>query len=497
MARCGDGRPVASADPPGVGRSASGVRGASGDLLGASGDGGDDRDGVVLGDGRVEALLGTHVLVTDEDVDEAVQLPGIVEQPVGDPGVLLVERPEDPADVRGGHAHGRGTAGEREQRRGDADDRHGEVSGFQGCCGGGAGCGSGGVRVVRHHGRRAVPAGGYRRATGRPPAQDVPVSDRTVDRFAASTWSHRDFDAATLAADKRARGLTVSVVIPARDEEATVGRVAATFVDGLQREHGLVDEVLVVDADSTDGTAEAARAAGARVVRQADVLPEAGTAIGKGEALWKGLAATSGDLVCFVDADIVDVGPRFVVGLVGPLLAASEVSYVKATYDRPLHLGTEVQPDGGGRVTELLARPLIAAFWPELNWLSQPLSGEYAGRRSLLETLPFVRGYGVELAHLVDVVTTHGPQAIAQVDLGRRVHVHQPLDALGRMSAEILHVAVDRLARQGRLVLPEALATTLLQPVRDAAGDLQLTRHEVAPSERPPLRRWRDGSEPT
>jgi glucosyl-3-phosphoglycerate synthase len=322
------------------------------------------------------------------------------------------------------------------------------------------------------------------------------VSDRTVDRFAASTWSHRDFDAAALAADKRARGLTVSVVIPARDEEATVGRVAATFVDGLQRAVGLVDEVLVVDAGSSDRTAEVARAAGAEVVRQDEVLPEAGTAVGKGEALWKGLAATSGDLVCFVDADIRDVGPRFVVGLLGPLLASTEVGYVKATYDRPLDLGGELRPDGGGRVTELLARPLIAAFWPELNWLTQPLSGEYAGRRSLLETLPFVRGYGVELAHLVDVLAAHGPDAIAQVDLGRRVHVHQPLDALGRMSAEILHVAVDRLARQGRLVLSDPLAGALLQPVRDAAGDLQLARHEVAPSERPPLRSWRGGRRP-
>jgi glucosyl-3-phosphoglycerate synthase len=165
------------------------------------------------------------------------------------------------------------------------------------------------------------------------------VSDRTVDRFAASTWSHHDFDAATLAAEKRAQGLTVSVVIPARDEEATVGRVAGTFVEHLLDAVGLVDEVLVVDADSSDRTAEVARAAGARVVRQADVLPGSGTAVGKGEALWKGLAATTGDLICFVDADIVDVGPRFVVGLLGPLLRDPAVGYVKATYDRPLDLG--------------------------------------------------------------------------------------------------------------------------------------------------------------
>jgi glucosyl-3-phosphoglycerate synthase len=319
------------------------------------------------------------------------------------------------------------------------------------------------------------------------------VSDRPVDRFASRTWSSDDFDASTLAAAKRAQGLTVSVVIPARDEEATVGQVAGTFVDALSGPDGLVDEVLVVDADSSDGTADVARAAGARVVRQADVLPEAGSATGKGEALWKGLAATTGDLVCFVDADIVDIDPRFVVGLVGPLLTEPSVSYVKATYDRPLDLGGQLRPQGGGRVTELLARPLLAAFWPELAWLAQPLSGEYAGRRTLLESLPFVRGYGVELGHLVDVLQAHGPDAIAQVDLGRRVHVHQPLDALGRMAAEILHVAVERLERQGRLALPTPLATALFQPVRDAAGTLHLAHHEVAPSQRPPLRAWRDG----
>lgn len=326
------------------------------------------------------------------------------------------------------------------------------------------------------------------------PAQDVPVSDRTVDRFAARTWSHREFDLPRLRAAKREQGLTVSVVIPARNEERTVGQVAGTFVDQLLGEDGLLDEVLVVDADSTDRTADVARAAGARVVRQAEVLPEAGTAIGKGEALWKGLAATHGDLVCFVDADIVDVGPRFVLGLLGPLLTDPSVRYVKATYDRPLDLGGELRPEGGGRVTELLARPLLAAFWPELAWLTQPLSGEYAGRRELLESLPFVRGYGVELGHLVDVLHAHGPDVIAQVDLGRRVHVHQALDALGRMSAEILHVAVDRLTRQGRLVLADALATALLQPVRTPGGNLELAAHHVAPTERPALRAWRDAA---
>jgi glucosyl-3-phosphoglycerate synthase len=254
----------------------------------------------------------------------------------------------------------------------------------------------------------------------------------------------------------------------------------------------LVDEVVVVDAASGDRTAEVARAAGARVIEQAEILPEAGTAPGKGEALWKGLAATDGDLIVFVDADILDVDARFVTGLLGPLLTDPTVAYSKATYDRPLDLGGQIRPSGGGRVTELLARPVVDAFWPELAWLAQPLSGEYAGRRDLLESLPFVRGYGVELALLVDIVAAHGPEVIAQVDLGRRVHVHQELDALGRMAAEILHVAVDRLARQGRLVLTDPLTRTLLQPRRGGDGVLSLEAHEVRPTERPPLRAWRD-----
>lgn len=309
----------------------------------------------------------------------------------------------------------------------------------------------------------------------------------------APAHHHRDFDAVELAARKRELGTTVSVVVPARDEEGTVGTVARTFVDELAVRVGLVDEVVVVDADSSDRTAQVARAAGARVVSQSQVLPEAGHALGKGEALWKGLAATDGDLVVFVDADIVDVDPRFVTGLVGPLLHDPSTSFVKATYDRPLDLGGELRPTGGGRVTELLARPLLDAFFPELAWLAQPLSGEYAGRRELLESLPFVRGYGVEVALLIDIATVHGPEVLTQVDLGRRVHVHQDLAALGRMAAEILHVTLDRLSRHGRLVATDPLHRTLWQPVRDELGELRLEEHHIAPSERPPLRDWRDG----
>jgi glucosyl-3-phosphoglycerate synthase len=316
------------------------------------------------------------------------------------------------------------------------------------------------------------------------------VSERALDRFRSRTHHHLDFDVDDLVARKRTAGSVVSVVIPARDEEATVGHVAGTLRDRLVDHVGLVDDVLVVDADSTDRTGEVARDAGARVVRQSQVLPDAGTAPGKGEALWKGLAAAEGDLLVFIDADLHDLDPRFVVGLLGPLLTDPSVRFTKATYDRPFRVDDEVHPAGGGRVTELLARPLLATFWPDLAWLAQPLSGEYAGRRSLLETLPFVRGYGVELAMLVDIAASVGVDAIAQVDLGSRVHDHQSLAALGRMASEILHVALGRLAAQGSLTLHDPLAEHLLQPLRDGTGQLTLETHRISHAERPPLRQW-------
>lgn len=313
------------------------------------------------------------------------------------------------------------------------------------------------------------------------------MSDATTDRHAVRTHHHTEFDGRVLARRKHELGLTAAVVIPARNEAPTVGQVAGTLARHLRDDIGLVDDVLVVDADSTDGTGEVARAAGARVVRQSEVLADLGTALGKGEAMWKGLAATTADLLVYVDADIRDIGPRFVVGLLGPLLTDPTVDFVKATYDRPLHLEDAARPSGGGRVTELLARPLIATFWPQLGGLAQPLAGEIAARRSLLETLPFVRGYGIELAMLVDLLERYGAGAITQVDLGRRVHDHQSIDALGRMATEILQVAVDRLTRQGRMTLADSVGTQLLQPSRQADGSLALIAHDITHAERPPL----------
>jgi glucosyl-3-phosphoglycerate synthase len=248
-------------------------------------------------------------------------------------------------------------------------------------------------------------------------------------------------------------GRSVAVVIPARNEEATVGGIVATIHAQLP---ALVDELVVVDSCSTDATATAASDAGARVVRAERT--------GKGEALWVGLGATYADVVVFVDADLRSFTSQVVTGLVGPLLADPQTQLVKAAYDRPL-----------GRVTELVARPLLSAHWPALAGFEQPLAGEYAGRRGLLERLPFPIGYGVEIAILIDALGLVGLDALAQVHVGRRVHRHHDDVVLGQMAAEVWHAAWRRL----RLApgSPE-----LTQFIGGTAVD-----YELAVEERPPL----------
>ncbi|WP_211343108.1 glucosyl-3-phosphoglycerate synthase [Actinomadura pelletieri] len=278
----------------------------------------------------------------------------------------------------------------------------------------------------------------------------------------------------------------ISVVLPARDEEATVGAIVTAVRTDLVERTPLVDEIVVVDSRSADRTAAVAAAAGAVVVAQDDVLPEHGRMSGKGEALWKSLAVTSGDLIVFVDADLREFTSSYVTGLLGPLLTDPSVGYVKGCYDRPLIDGDRRVEDGGGRVTELVARPLINLHWPLLAGVMQPLGGEYAGRRDLLERLPFVTGYGVELGLLLDVFQDSGLDAIAQVDLGRRVHAHQSTEALGAMSGQIMLTAWSRLERYGRMIPLEAPATALTRFRRGPDGHDARTV-DVAVGERPPM----------
>lgn len=277
--------------------------------------------------------------------------------------------------------------------------------------------------------------------------------------------SHGEHRADALVAQKGDH--TISVCLPARDEAATVGTIVDIIRTDLVEAVPLIDEIVVVDDHSTDETASVARAAGARVVDARTTLPDA-SGPGKGQALWKSLHETDGDIVLWCDADIDHFGSHFITGLVGPLLTHPEVSFVKASYDRPL-----VDGAGGGRVTELLARPVLATLFPELGGITQPLSGEYGGRRRLLERLPFVDGYGVDIALLIDVVRAVGAEGMAEVDLGQRVHRNRPLDALGLQATAVLRAALSRAGVDG-LDHPSVLR----QPGREPR---LMTHHELPP----------------
>jgi glucosyl-3-phosphoglycerate synthase len=313
------------------------------------------------------------------------------------------------------------------------------------------------------------------------------MEDQAESWFRRRTSHWRDWPLEQLLRWKASSGVRVSVVIPARDEEATVGGVAGTIAGAFMTAEPLVDELVVMDSDSTDRTAEVAAVAGATVYRCRDVAGHLGAYPGKGEALWKSLLVTTGDIVVFVDADLTRWGTHFVTGLLGPLLdPAQEILLVKACYDR---VGDG--PASGGRVTELMARPLLNLWWPELAGVAQPLAGEWAARRSLLETLPIPVGYGVELAVLVDTARRHGTGAIAQVDLGERLHRNQPDADLAVMAAELLLVAERRRAPGTAVGCAEAggqqpAGVELRQFVRED-GALRPRPRAVPCAERPPV----------
>jgi glucosyl-3-phosphoglycerate synthase len=302
------------------------------------------------------------------------------------------------------------------------------------------------------------------------------------DWFRRRTSRWRDWPAAALMELKQRQGARVSVVIPARNEERTVADVVAALSRELVTRIPLVDELVVMDSDSADRTGEVAARAGATVYRTRDVAPELGSHPGKGEALWKSLLVTTGDLLVFVDADLTQWGPHFVTGLLGPLLADEQVRLVKGFYAR-----VRTESDGststeGGRVTELVARPLLSLWWPELAAVVQPLAGEWAARRSLMEALPIPVGYGVELATLMDTAARHGLDALAQVDLGTRAHRHQANHDLALMAAELLLVAERRRPAAARL----EPGSVLRQYVRAENGEVRAQARDVPVTERPP-----------
>ncbi|MBY6365655.1 glucosyl-3-phosphoglycerate synthase [Rhodococcoides corynebacterioides] len=299
---------------------------------------------------------------------------------------------------------------------------------------------------------------------------------------ADTTWSDPQWTVAELVAAKGDR--TVSVVLPALDEEATVGAVVSSISPLLG---GLVDELVVLDSGSTDATAARARAAGADVVTREEAVPEVATAPGKGEVLWRSLAATTGDVVVFVDADLVDPDPGFVPKLLGPLLTRDGLHLVKGFYRRPLAGSSD--DHGGGRVTELVARPLLAALRPELGGIVQPLGGEYAGTRELLTAVPFAPGYGVEIGLLMDTYDRYGPGAIGQVNLGVRRHRNRPLDQLGAMSRQIVGTML------GRSGIADSGAG--LTQFRPEGRDFVASVTDVSLVDRPPMRTVRPWADRT
>ena len=309
-----------------------------------------------------------------------------------------------------------------------------------------------------------------------------------VDRwFAENTFSSTEVaDLARLVDEKERQGLRISVALPALNEEATIGKVIRAIRSRLMERFPLVDELVVIDSDSSDGTRDVARAEDVPVHVHQRTLPEQGSYPGKGEAMWKSLYLLSGDLIVWCDTDISSFHPKFVYGILGPLLTRRDVQFVKAFYRRPLRVGGEVQATGGGRVTELTARPLLNLFFPELSGIVQPLSGEQGGRRALLEQIPFFSTYGVETGLLIDTLQRAGLAAIAQVDMKMRIHRNQDLYALSKQAFEILQVAMRRVGEaRGERLWEDANSTMKL--IRPDAGGLRLDVHDIVSVERPPM----------
>lgn len=307
------------------------------------------------------------------------------------------------------------------------------------------------------------------------------------DSLLSRTWHHSRFgDITRLVALKEKKGLKISLAFPTLNEEATIGKEILVIRTELMDRYPLLDEIVVIDSSSQDKTKTIAERYGAKVYESKNILPSYGTYRGKGENLWKSLYVLQGDIVVWVDADIANISPKFVYALVGPLLEDDSIGYVKAFYERPMRTSQDLKPSGGGRVTEILVRPLFSLFYPELAALIQPLSGEYAGRRTLLERLPFSVGYGVELGHLLDIYHKFNITSIAQVDLDIRIHRNQTTQALGKMSYGILNTFFKRAAQYGDAKLLKTLGAYHIS--LESEGDThRLIETDIPTIERPAM----------
>lgn len=302
-----------------------------------------------------------------------------------------------------------------------------------------------------------------------------------------NTYHHSQFwDLKKMVEAKEEQELSISLCLPTLNEEKTIGKEVILFKSELQDRYPLLDEIAVIDSGSEDNTLEVAQSFGADVYLAEDILPDLETKKGKGENLWKAIYQLKGDIILYVDADISNIHPRFAYGLLGPLIYREEVQYVKAFYDRPLAVSGGVRPSGGGRVTEILIRPLFSLFFPELTGIIQPLSGEYAVRREVLEEIHFPIGYGVETSHLIDVYTKFGLDAFAQTDLDQRVHENKPTRALGKMAFGILQTFIKRAKALGIIEKIEDFQTILRQT--QAKDNLyEQVELEILEEERPPM----------
>ena len=318
-------------------------------------------------------------------------------------------------------------------------------------------------------------------------AADEGYSEKINEWLSTNTFHHGEFwDIRQLVEIKESKGLKISLCIPTLNEEKTIGKEIIIFKSELMDRYPLIDEIAVIDSGSEDKTQEIAASYGADVYFSGDILPSQGFKRGKGENLWKAIYQLSGDLICYVDADIKNIHPRFVTGLVAPLIHHDSMHYVKAFYDRPIAYSNELRPSGGGRVTEILVRPLFSLFFPELSALIQPLSGEYAVRRDVLEQLPFPIGYGVETSHILDVYRHWGLEAFGQTDLDKRVHRNQTTNDLGKMSFGILQSFLNRLESYSMVDrLPEM--SNLFRQFQAEGSRYQQGLKEIVEEERPPM----------
>jgi len=302
------------------------------------------------------------------------------------------------------------------------------------------------------------------------------------------TFTHNQFlDVSRLLERKKRQKSTISLCLPALNEAPTIGKIIKVLKKSLHERVPLIDEIFVIDSGSTDGTQEIARKQGVMVFQSEEILPEAGNIRGKGENLWKSLYVANGDIIVWLDTDIKNMHPRFVLGLVGPLLYHSEISFVKGFYRRPIKVGKKVFSTGGGRVTEILVKPFFNLLFPQLIVFHQPLSGEYSGRRELLERVPFFTGYGVETGLLIDVEQRFGISCMAQVDLDVRIHRNQDLNALRKMAFGILKVLFTRAEQQGKVVMLDNMMNQFISILKNEYNQYDISFSDIYEIERSPI----------